>query len=368
MTMLGEHSANRAAQLESHVRELIARILQCPDCQITIDAQLTCPTCRRSFVPAHDGIINAMPTSMGAAGESKESLQHSIEGGACDAQTRVVLYEQAFHDEQAPHYDRLFADPLPLRSYYHHLVHSQIYGFVRRAPFVIDLCCGTGKSSAPLLDRGLTVVGIDVSREMLRIYRAKWPDVRNPVLIHADASRPPLRPGSCPAVSMVGGLHHIPDRAGALDACCAALQPGGVLLLHEPLKTGRRSKIARLLENVYAITDPHRVRSAIRRRLGLPVASTSQPAEVEDFTPYERPFTSSQELQDVVPSQLRTLSLRGQGLLSFREFSPPLQRWAGRPLAALVVRADDWLSRTSALKWSGDALFGAFQKEDRPAR
>ena len=255
---------------------------------------------------------------MGRPNANKEQLQTVIDAaGPGEHGQSVVLYEQAFHDEQAPHYDSLFADPLPLTTYYRHLVRVQMYGYLMEGPFIVDLCCGTGKSSAPLIERGLTVIGMDVSREMLRIYRKKSRGKLNPILIHADASRPPLRTGSCAALSMIGGLHHIPDRAGSLRSCCDALSSGGLLILHEPLKTGRTSSLARLLQNVYAVTDPVRVYSAIRRRLGLKerkrAGGTTAPAPLLDFTPYERPFTSPDELLAAMPAQMRTLSCVRRG-------------------------------------------------------
>ena len=349
--------------------ELIARILRCPDCGGRLGTDLRCTGCGRSFLPAEDGIISALPAGMQREHLDKEALQSVIDAGAPDERDEgVVLYEQAFHDEQAPHYDSLFGDPLPLRSYYRHLVGVQIYDYLREMPFIVDLCCGTGKSSAPLIERGMTVVGMDVSREMLRIYRKKCADTVNPILIHADASRPPLHRGSCPALSMIGGLHHIPDRAGSLQSCCDALLGGGLLILHEPLKTGRRSRLASVLENVYAATDPVRVWASIRRRVGL--ATSRKPAaaqvSVPDFTPYERPFTSTRELTEAMPHEMRPMVLRGQGVLSFREFAPFLQRSLGQPLAALVVRVDEWLSKNSSTQWSGDALFAVFRKEGRP--
>jgi SAM-dependent methyltransferase len=258
----------------------------------------------------------------------------------------------------------MFADPLPLRHYYRHLVGEQIYGHFRDVPFVVDLCCGTGKSSAPLVERRLTVVGMDVSREMLRIYRRKYRGQVNPILIQADATRPPLRKNSCPAISMIGGLHHIPDRAGSLRACCDALSSGGLLVLHEPLKTGRKSRLAGLLENVYAITDPARAWAAVRRRMGLKNGRPAQADEsVPDFTPYEKPFSSIDELQAAIPPPMRVTTIREQGILSFREFSPFFQHALGVPLAALIVRLDDRLSRSRSRQWPGDALFAVLEKE-----
>jgi ubiquinone/menaquinone biosynthesis C-methylase UbiE len=361
---------NANATLDAATKRLIARILQCPDCAGALQEDLRCGGCGRSFAPADDGIISALPTGMVQPATDSKQLETiiSAQGPGEHGQT-VVLYEQAFHDQQAPDYDKLFADPLPMRHYYRRLVREQIFEYVRDVPFVVDLCCGTGKSSIPLVERGMTVVGMDVSREMLRIYRSKCRGPRSPILVQADASRPPLRRNSCAALSMIGGLHHIPDQAGSLESCCNALSEGGLLILHEPLKTGQRSKAARLLENLYAITDPVRVWSAIGRRMGLRRAgSNEQPVIAPDFTPYERPFRSSDELIEVMPDQMKAVTIRGQGALSFREFAPLLQRSVGLPLAAAVVRLDEWLSRRSSANWSGDALFAVFQKQNHAAR
>jgi len=349
----------------SGLNELVVRILRCPDCDGNLEPDLACAGCGRSFAPAADGIISALPSGLRAPAGNKEQLQAAIDAAEPKQHDQgVVLYEQAFHDEQASYYDSLFADPLPLRTYYKRLVRVQIYEFVRNAPFMVDLCCGTGKSSGPLIDRGMTVVGMDVSREMLRVYRKKYPGPANPILIHADASRPPLRGSSCEALSMIGGLHHIPDREGSLQSCCDALARGGVLILHEPLKTGQKSALAGFLENVYVITDPVRMWAALRRRVGLKNGAPAKDAAppVVDFTPYERPFSSTAELVDAMPREMRMLALRSQGVLSFRQFAPYLQSSPGQPLSEVIVRLDEWLSSKSS-RAAGDALFAVFRKD-----
>jgi SAM-dependent methyltransferase len=343
------------------VNELLSRVLRCPDCGRAVSSQLICQGCGRSFAPDADGIISAMPSAMAHPAIDKDQLQGVIDAaGPGQHGETVVLYEQAFHDEQAPHYDGLFADPLPLRAYYQNLVQNQIYGYLKDVPFTVDLCCGTGKSSAPLADKGLVVIGIDVSREMLRVYRRKHPGA-NPILIHADASRPPLQRDSCRALSMIGGLHHIPDREGSLQSCCDALADGGVLILHEPLKSGQTSRLSKALENIYALADLPRVWGAIRRRLGLGARHTAAvKEEIPDFTPYERPFTSMGELTSAMPREMQPVTLRSQGALSFREFPRYLQTAIGRPIAWSIVRLDQWLVTPSSS--AGDAVFAVFQK------
>jgi len=348
---------------------LVVRILACPDCKCDLDGDLACIRCGRFLVPEEDGIIDALPATMGADRHTRDQLRFEIEreGPGTDADSeKIVLYERAFHDEQAAYYDKLFADPLPLGEYYRHLVRRQIHRYIRQQEFVVDLCCGTGKSSMQLLEQRLFVAAFDVSREMLRLYKRKCDakGFENVVFINADATRPPLRARSCGAITIVGGLHHIQEQTACMEACRDALAEDGVLILHEPLKSGRTSRAACILEFAYAVTDPHRLWNAARNRLGLrrsrAVQGDREPP-LADFTPYERPFTSAGELLRLIPPELQPVALRSQGSLSFRTFAPYLQGPIGRPLAALIVHLDDWLARR-ADDWTGDALFAVFQK------
>jgi ubiquinone/menaquinone biosynthesis C-methylase UbiE len=347
--------------------ELAKQILCCPDCRGDLDADLLCMSCGRSLTPGEDGIIGALPLSMLKVQPGREHLQNVIaESAPAEQGAAIVLYEKAFHDDQARYYDKVFADPLPLGAYYKRLVHRHIYSYVRQKSFVIDLCCGTGKSSLPLAERGLPVVGIDVSIEMLRVYKRKCDAhaTDNVLLVHADASRPPLRKASCGAITLIGGLHHIPQREECVQICCNALTAGGMLIVHEPLKTGKTSAISALLNNLYAAADPVRVWAAVKRRIGLQSVTVEAPVENRelDFTPYERPFTSAQELEGMVPGGIETLTLRSQGTLSFRDLPQLLQGRMGVPLSSVIVRLDDWLSSTGRTGWTGDAIFAVFRK------
>lgn len=348
-----------------HSSELLAKILACPDCGSGLNRDLACSSCGRSFVPQADGIVDALPMSMGRSHGTTQEIQTLIErSGPGEHGEAIVLFERAFHDEQARHYDTLFADPLPLRQYYCRLVTRQIRSFVGGQAFVVDLCCGTGKSSMPLIAQGIGVVGMDVSREMLRIYREKCsPRERERLLlIQADASHPPLRAGACGAITLIGGLHHLPDQTACLKICCGALAPSGLLILHEPLQTGTTSRWAALLKYFNIATDPGRVWRAIGRRVMGRSPAAAAPAPEPDFTPYEKPFRSPDELLAIIPAGIEPAVLRSQGRLSFREFSPLLQGRLGVVIASLVVSLDDWLSSSDNAEWSGDALYAVLRR------
>lgn len=352
---------------------LAARIFVCPDCGGDLDGSLQCVSCGRSLAPQSDGIISALPASLSVPPQDKSRLQREIDTiGPATQGEKIVLFERAFHDEQASYYDKLFADPLPLAAYYRRLVNRDIYSFVRGRKVVVDLCCGTGKSSIGLLERGFFVVAIDVSREMLRVYAAKCKAKghSNILLAHADASHPPLRSASCEAILLIGGLHHIPAQEACIARCADALVKGGVLIVHEPLKTGQRTKPAVLIENLYALMNPGRVWKAVARRLGggkKGRPAEHPPAAEVDFTPYEKPFGSAEELISLMPPGMRRMEVRSQGVISFHPFPAYLQRRGASPLASGVVALDSLLARRIG-RWPGDALFGVFSREEqRPA-
>jgi ubiquinone/menaquinone biosynthesis C-methylase UbiE len=90
---------------------------------------------------------------------------------------------------------------------------------------------GTGRISRPLTERGIHVVGFDISMLMMAQLRAQLsPRHTSPDLLLADATRMPFRDDSFPAMLFVHVLHLIPGWREAVAEMLRVLAPGGVIL------------------------------------------------------------------------------------------------------------------------------------------
>jgi len=167
--------------------ELLHSVLCCPDCESGISPSLLCERCGRSFAPGKDGIVDALPKRMKDESREIAEIQSAAESSSGEtAAAEIVNFERAFHDKQATYYDEIHSDLEPIKTYIRRL-NEEIHSLTPASGIVVDLCCGTGKSSLPLVSFGVTVIGIDLSREMLRRYSAKAGTRKNLLLIHGEA-------------------------------------------------------------------------------------------------------------------------------------------------------------------------------------
>lgn len=139
-------------------------------------------------------------------------------------------------DTAAPAYDRL-VDANP--GYHEHLRLSASRlelpgdGVGLR---LLDLGCGTGASTAALLDAapGAEIVGVDASAEMLAQARTKqWPDTVRFVHARAEELADAGVTGPFDAVLAAYLVRNLPDPDGGLAAIRDLLRPGAPLAVHE---------------------------------------------------------------------------------------------------------------------------------------
>ncbi|MDF1522867.1 MAG: class I SAM-dependent methyltransferase [Trueperaceae bacterium] len=94
---------------------------------------------------------------------------------------------------------------------------------------VLDVGCGTGNATVPLVERGFEVVGLDASADMLAAARTKLPDVP---FVLGDVRDAPLPGTFSLAVSVFDALNNLlgdGDLERAATHLRASLDPGGVL-------------------------------------------------------------------------------------------------------------------------------------------
>jgi len=104
--------------------------------------------------------------------------------------------------------------------------------------FVLDLCCGTGKSTICCLNNlpGGKVTGIDNSEMMLRVAAEKYFKLfnRNKLeFVLKDVMTLNYKDNSIDAIFMAYGIRNMPDYKMALTNFFRILKPGGKIAFHE---------------------------------------------------------------------------------------------------------------------------------------
>jgi len=105
---------------------------------------------------------------------------------------------------------------------------------------LLDLGCGTGNATAPMVARGLEVVGVDASDAMLAVARRKLPEVR---FHRADVRRLRLRGRFELAYSVFDALNNLLDPAGFAAMARRVwqlLMPGGLFIFDMNTTVGLR--------------------------------------------------------------------------------------------------------------------------------
>jgi ubiquinone/menaquinone biosynthesis C-methylase UbiE len=88
-----------------------------------------------------------------------------------------------------------------------------------RASLALDLGCGNGRHAEVLADRADRVVGVDASRELLDVARARADERGFAVdLLVGDAATLPLRDDVADLAVYVATLHHLPTRESRIES------------------------------------------------------------------------------------------------------------------------------------------------------
>ena len=130
-------------------------------------------------------------------------------------------------DRAASFYDATRALPPDISAALTDAIMAELGGADR----LLEIGVGTGRISRPLMARGLSVTGFDISPRMMAQLRAQLTPAHTPPnLLLADATRMPFRDDSFPAMLFVHVLHLIPGWRDAIAEMLRVLAPGGAIL------------------------------------------------------------------------------------------------------------------------------------------
>ncbi|WP_049982199.1 class I SAM-dependent methyltransferase [Halorubrum sp. BV1] len=135
---------------------------------------------------------------------------------------------QATYDRIAAHFSKTREHPWP-----------EVESFLadRSATTALDVGCGNGRHTESLADRARSVVGVDLSRELLReaVERARDSDFDDVAsFVHGDAAALPVADDAVGLAVYVATLHHLPTRDArvrSLDELARVLEPEGTALV-----------------------------------------------------------------------------------------------------------------------------------------
>ena len=186
----------------------------------------------------------------------------------------IPLLVGALSDEartQQQHYDRIAGVYLDNLTYPHTQEYMSFLDDVFKAicprglGSMAEICCGAGEGFTLLSGRYESGIGVDVSRVMLEAARGHHPDPRV-LFVQGDATAIPLADDAVDSVVMLGGIHHVNERAALFAQVRRILKPGGVFLWREPvddffLWRWLRALVYRLSPTLDAATE-HPIRKA----------------------------------------------------------------------------------------------------------
>jgi SAM-dependent methyltransferase len=97
-----------------------------------------------------------------------------------------------------------------------------------------EICCGRAEAFrllGPRIDRG---IGVDISPAMLEAAQRDCPGAQF-AFVQGDATRLPLASDAFDTVVVLGGIHHVNDRAQLFAEIARILKPGGWFYFREPV-------------------------------------------------------------------------------------------------------------------------------------
>ncbi len=218
------------------------------------DALYWCAQCS-CWYPQEDGLLELLVERLAYAedrrrfwsryrrGLEAKGLTENKDASPGDDRDATILHQQE-------HFDWYADNPRQTYSQYEQLSFWQALDAItferwrrqiRPGSRVLDIGCAQGRSTFKLLDPHIDVVGLDISKSLVRqaLERAA-PRARVTFLV-ADATALPFDDESFDYVLTYGVLHHLPDPASVCRDISRVLKRGGTFFTSENNRTVFRS-------------------------------------------------------------------------------------------------------------------------------
>ncbi|MBE9605480.1 metalloregulator ArsR/SmtB family transcription factor [Acetobacteraceae bacterium H6797] len=228
------------------------------------------------FQIPHDGLLPRQVLAQ--LPDDDPTLAADRRAAARLAAERARTASDAFIREGAD-WDEMRALDLPAQAIEAALL-EQLPGHVGR---LLDIGTGTGRLLELVADRVNSALGVDASRDMLALARARLAErglAGRCTVRQADMYRLPLADGAFDAVALQMVLHYAEDPEAALTEAARVLAPEGVLLIADFAPHGREELVAKHAHRWPGFAD-----ADIARWLGHAGCALGQPIEIPGALP-----------------------------------------------------------------------------------
>jgi SAM-dependent methyltransferase len=185
--------------------------------------------------------------------------------------------------------------------------------------WVLDVACGTGNAALAAASRGASVVGVDLSPQLVDMARARAVLARatDATFLVGDAGSLPVEAGAFDVALSVFGVIFAPDPPAAVGQMLSALRPGGTLVIASWLARGPVHEAGQLL------------------RAALPGSDEVAPARWEDPA-WVADLVAGAGAREVVQheAELPFAAESAEAWFAEQEDHHPVWRWARRVLPA----------------------------------